>query len=105
VAAVPVIRSGALTLLVIVLIAGHGLTSPAGLTVLSASVLAGLLTGLVVVIAASARITRAVTVAPLVRRVAGLREKSWCAAFLRQRDPGAAGRPRPRAPSAAQAAA
>ncbi len=30
-----------------------------------------------------------------------LRERSWRAAFLRQRDPDAAGRARPRAPSAA----
>ena len=34
-----------------------------------------------------------------------LREKSWRVAFLRLRDPDARGRPRPRAPSAAPAAA
>jgi hypothetical protein len=38
-------------------------------------------------------------------RAAALREKAWSAAFQRQRDPDAAGRPRPRAPSAAPAAA
>ncbi|HYK32234.1 MAG TPA: DUF6412 domain-containing protein [Streptosporangiaceae bacterium] len=38
-------------------------------------------------------------------RASALREKSWRAAFLRQCDPDAAGRPRPRAPSAAPAAA
>jgi hypothetical protein len=42
---------------------------------------------------------------PLIRRARALREKSWRAAFLRQRDPDAAGRARPRAPSAAPAAA
>jgi hypothetical protein len=42
---------------------------------------------------------------PMIRRASALREKSWRAAFLRQRDPDAAGRSRPRAPSAALAAA
>jgi hypothetical protein len=41
----------------------------------------------------------------MIRRASALREKSWRAAFLRQRDPDAAGRARPRAPSAAPAAA
>jgi hypothetical protein len=82
-----------------------GPASPAGLTILSAAVLAAVLTGLVAVtIAAGARIAQAVTAAPLRGRAAGLQEKSWSAAFLRQCDPDAAGRPRPRAPSAAPAA-
>jgi hypothetical protein len=42
---------------------------------------------------------------PLTRRVTALREKSWRVAFLRLRDPDARGRTRPRAPSAAPAAA
>ena len=42
---------------------------------------------------------------PVTRRVAALRDKSWRAAFLPQRDPDARGRSRPRAPTAAQAAA
>jgi hypothetical protein len=42
---------------------------------------------------------------PVTRRVAALRDKSWRVAFLPQRDPGARGRSRPRAPTAAQAAA
>jgi len=42
---------------------------------------------------------------PLTGRAAALREKSWSAAFQRQRDPDAAGRPRPRAPGTAPAAA
>ena len=42
---------------------------------------------------------------PVTRRVAALRDKSWRVAFLRQRDPGARGRSRPRAPTAVSAAA
>jgi hypothetical protein len=103
------IREGALALLAFL---GHlaslvltGPTGPTGLTVLSAAVLAAVLTGLVAVaIAGSARIARSVTAAPLRGRASGLQKKSWSAAFLRQRDPDAAGRPRPRAPSAAPAA-
>ena len=45
------------------------------------------------------------TAAPMTRRVSALRDRSWRVAFLRQRDPDAAGRSRPRAPSAAPAAA
>ena len=48
--------------------------------------------------------SRATAALPMIRRASALREKSWRAAFLRQRDPDAAGRSRPRAPSAAQAA-
>jgi hypothetical protein len=106
------IREGALALLAflghlasLVLTGPTGPTGPTGLTVLSAAVLAAVLTGLVAVaIAGSARIARSVTAAPLRGRASGLQKKSWSAAFLRQRDPDAAGRPRPRAPSAAPAA-
>jgi len=42
---------------------------------------------------------------PVLRHLTALREKSWRVAFQRQRDPDARGRTRPRAPSAAQAAA
>ena len=45
------------------------------------------------------------TARPLTGQGVALREKSWSAAFQRQRDPDAAGRPRPRAPSAVPAAA
>ena len=104
----PAIRVVALALITFL---GHvagfillGPAGPAGLTILSAAILA-VLTGLVAVtIAAGARIARAVTAAPLRGRASGLQEKSWSAAFLRQSDPDAAGRPRPRAPSAAPAA-
>jgi hypothetical protein len=42
---------------------------------------------------------------PVLRRITALREHSARVAFLRQRDPDARGRARPRAPSAAPAAA
>jgi hypothetical protein len=102
----PGIREGALALLAFLgHLAGLALTGPTGLTVLSATVLAAILTGLVAVaIAGSARIARSVTAAPLRGRASGLQKKSWSAAFLRQCDPDAAGRPRPRAPSAGLAA-
>jgi hypothetical protein len=109
----PAKRGGALALIAcaghlaaVVFTASSGLlTGSSGLTVLSAAVLAAVLTGLVVAaVAGSARIARTVTAAPLRRRAAILQGKSWSAAFLRQRDPDAAGRPRPRAPSAAPAA-
>jgi hypothetical protein len=107
--AVPAIWVAALALITFLShVAGFillGPAGPAGLTILSAAVLAAVLTGLVAVtIAAGAGIARAVTAAPLRGRASGLQEKSWSAAFLRQCDPDAAGRPRPRAPSAAPAA-
>jgi len=84
-----------------VLLAPSGL-SAAALTVLAGAVLAGALAACLAGGAGPGRLSAAV---PLIRRAAALREKSWCAAFLPQRDPDAAGRPRPRAPSAAPAAA
>jgi hypothetical protein len=60
---------------------------------------------LVVCLACAASLGRLSTAIPLISRAAALREKSWRAAYLEQRDPDAAGRPRPRAPSAAPAAA
>jgi Family of unknown function (DUF6412) len=83
-------------------VASHAVTSPSGLLALAAIVLTGIL---VAFIAHGARIAAAVTARPLTGRAAALREKSWCAAFQRQRDPDAAGRARPRAPSAVPAAA
>src|SRR6478672_1591081 len=71
--------------------------SPSGLTALAAAVL--------VLLTAVAGRSRATAALPMIRRASALREKSWRAAFLRQRDPDAAGRARPRAPSAALAAA
>ena len=85
----------------------HVLLAPSSLsavavTVLAGAVLAGVLAACLASAAGLGRLSAAV---PLVRRAAALREKSWRAAFLPQRDPDAAGRPRPRAPSAAPAAA
>ena len=85
----------------------HGLLVPAGPPALVAAMLAGaVLAGvLATCLAGRAGLGRLAAAVPLVSRVAALREKSWRAAFARQRDPDAAGRPRPRAPSAAPAAA
>jgi hypothetical protein len=47
----------------------------------------------------------AIAAGPLTGRAVALRDKSWSAAFHRLRDPDAAGRPRPRAPGRAPAAA
>jgi ABC-type uncharacterized transport system permease subunit len=80
--------------------------SPSGLTALAAAVLAGAVFAAVLALLTSvACLSRAAAALPLTRRASALREKSWRAAFLRQRDPDAAGRSRPRAPSAAPAAA
>jgi uncharacterized protein DUF6412 len=80
--------------------------SPSGLTALAASVLAGAMFAAVLALLTSvASLSRTSGALPMIRRASALREKSWRAAFLRQRDPDAAGRSRPRAPSAAPAAA
>ncbi len=76
--------------------------SAVAVTLLAGAVLAG---ALAVCLAGGARLGRLSAAVPLIRRAAALREKSWCAAFLPQCDPDAAGRPRPRAPSVAPAAA
>jgi hypothetical protein len=79
---------------------------PTGLTALAAAVLAGaMLAAVLVLVTSVAGVSRATAALPLIRRARALREKSWRAAFMRQRDPDAAGRARPRAPSAAPAAA
>ena len=82
--------------------------SPSGLTALAwgGAVLAGAVFAAVLALLTSvAGASRATAALPMIRRASALREKSWRAAFLRQRDPDAAGRARPRAPSAAPAAA
>jgi len=83
-------------------LASHAQATPSGLLALAAIGLTGLLVAL---ISRSASITAALSTLPLTRRAAALREKSWLAQFQRQLDPDAAGRARPRAPSAARAAA
>ncbi len=83
--------------------------APAGgaaLTALAAAVLAGAVLAAVLALTASvAGASRSPAAAPVVGRVAALRHRSWRAASGRQRDPDAPGRARPRAPSAARAAA
>jgi hypothetical protein len=85
----------------------HSLLAPFGPSSLAVTALAGavLFAALTVCLASGARLVAGSAAAPLLRHTAALREKSWRAAFLPQRDPDAAGRPRPRAPSAAPAAA
>jgi hypothetical protein len=81
---------------------GQPLTTPSGLLALAAIALTGMLVAL---IARNAGITAALTTLPLAGRATALREKAWLARFQRQLDPDAAGRARPRAPSAVPAAA
>jgi hypothetical protein len=81
---------------------GHPPATPASALAVAAVALVVTL----VAVVAHARLTRGIIPAgPLLRRAVALRRKSWGAVFQRQRDPDAAGRARPRAPSAAPAAA
>jgi len=75
---------------------------PAGLVALAAVTLTCLLVAL---LAQGARLAAVATAAPQRSGVAALREKSWRAGFVSQRDPDAPGRARPRAPTAGPAAA
>ena len=77
-------------------------TAVLAVAVLAVAVLASRVVGS---LEAGACLAGATGALPVRRRVAALREKSWRVAFLSQRDPDARGRSRPRAPSAAQAAA
>lgn len=86
---------------------GHMMLASSGpsgtaMTALAVAVLVG---AMAACLACASLIGRTTAAIPLTGRASALREKSWRAAFLRQRDPDAAGRPRPRAPSAALAAA
>ncbi len=84
--------------------ASHFLLASPGIAVsaLAVAVLAGAIAACLVGAAWLGRKSAAI---PLTGLASALRAKSWRAGFLRQRDPDAAGRPRPRAPSAAPAAA
>lgn len=83
-------------------LAGHPPLTPASALVIAAAAIVVALLAL----AAHGRPAGSVIAAgPLLRRAAALRRKSWGAVYQRQRDPDAAGRPRPRAPSAAPATA
>lgn len=84
------------------LLAAAATVRPAGLMVLAAVTLTCLFLAL---LAQGGRIAAVVSVVPQTARAAALREKSWRAAFLPQRDPDAPGRSRPRAPSVCPAAA
>jgi hypothetical protein len=96
----------AVTHLVGLLPSPSGAWGSAGLTALATAVLAGaMLAAVLALLASVARFSRTAGAIPMIRRTSRMREKSWRAAFLRQRDPDAAGRARPRAPSAAPAAA
>jgi hypothetical protein len=79
----------------------HASSASAGLLALAAVALAS---AAIVLLTRSGWLA-AVTAGPLLRRAIALRRKSWGAAFQRQLDPDAAGRARPRAPSAVPAAA
>ena len=76
--------------------------TPQRAAVLTVAVLAVVVVGC---LAVGASRSGATATFPVSRRVTALREKSWRVAFLRQRDPDARGRSRPRAPTAALAAA
>jgi Family of unknown function (DUF6412) len=82
--------------------ASHLLTTPSGLMALAALALTGMV---IAILVRADRIAAAVTGRPLISRVKALRRKAWCAVYQRQLNPDAAGHARPRAPSAAPAAA
>ena len=94
-----------LTQLVVSPSALTGTTATTAMTALAATVLAGAMLAAGLALLTSVAGVSGTAALPLIRRARALREKSWRAGFLRQRDPDAAGRARPRAPSAAQAAA
>lgn len=80
----------------------QALLMPSGLA-LAAAAAVGLL--LVALLARSAWLGGPVAAGPLRQRASALRRKSWGAVYQRQLNPDAAGHVRPRAPSAAPAAA
>jgi hypothetical protein len=84
--------------------AGHSAATPSASALMAVAAIA-LTAMLVAVLARGGRIAALITARPLTGRAAALRRKSWSAAFQRQLNPDAAGRARPRAPSAAPAAA
>jgi hypothetical protein len=93
----------------VVLAAIHGLFAMlTGLTpaeLVATAVAGAALAAMLVLLTSVSRVSRVAAGVPVLRHVSALRERSWRAAFQRQRDPDAAGRARPRAPSAAPAAA
>jgi len=92
---------GTLLAMLAVTVSPHG-----SLPALATAILAGaMLAAVLALLTSVAGLSRTAAAVPMIRRASALREKSRGAAFLRQRDPDAAGRARPRAPSAAPAAA
>jgi hypothetical protein len=75
---------------------------PSAMLSIAAVALAG---AIVTLLAQTARPASALQSGPLLQRAVALRRKSWSAVFQRQLNPDAAGHVRPRAPSAAPAAA
>jgi hypothetical protein len=79
---------------------GHAVASPRGLLALTAVALVGIAVALL-----ADGGSAAIVAGPLTALSVALRDKAWSAAYQRQLDPSAAGRPRPRAPSVTPAAA
>ncbi len=75
---------------------------PSAVLAIAAVALAGTI---ITLLAQTAWLASALQDGPLLQRAAALRRKSWSAVFQRQLNPDAAGHRRPRAPSAAPAAA
>jgi hypothetical protein len=75
---------------------------PSAVLAIAAVALAGSIFAL---LARAAWLASALQAGPLLQRAAALRRKSWSAVFQRQLNPDSAGHVRPRAPSAAPAAA
>ena len=84
--------------------ASHPAAAPSASGLMAVAAIA-LTAVLVAFLARGGQIAEVITARPLTGRAFALRRKSWSAAFQRQRNPDAAGRARPRAPSAAPAAA
>ncbi|HUD79819.1 MAG TPA: DUF6412 domain-containing protein [Streptosporangiaceae bacterium] len=101
-AAVPLAILGAIAAAVIAACWQPAFSLPSGLMALGAVALAGAISAL---LARSAGLASALQAGPLLQRAAALRRKSRSTVFQRQLNPDAAGRARPRAPSAAPAAA
>ncbi len=80
----------------------HSVGTPSGLVAVAAVALAGTVMAL---LAQSAWLGELTSSGPLIGRAVALRRKSWSAAFQRLLNPDAPGHARPRAPSAAPAAA
>jgi len=76
--------------------------APSVLLAVAAVTLAG---AIVALLSSAGSLTSALASGPLLQRAVALRRKSWGAVYQRQLNPDAAGHARPRAPSAAPAAA